>query len=77
MHDRNGKASETIRPHVMPVGVYSIVQIADVKFVTYRAKPSKKRPNPKIKYRHTERMLAWRPRELQEFWSRFVKPAGV
>ncbi len=73
MQDRDGKASETIRPNVIPVGIFSIVRITDVQFVTYRAKPSKKRPNPKIKYRHTERMLGWRPREFQEFWSQFVK----
>jgi hypothetical protein len=44
-----------------------------VKFITLRARPSKKRPNPAVKYQHKERMLAWRPRELHEFWSRFIK----
>jgi hypothetical protein len=60
-----------------PLGLQSIIRLITVQFITYRAKPSKKRPNPAIRYRHNERMLAWRPRELQEFWGRFINRSDV
>ncbi len=61
----------------VPIGLFSIVQVTNVQFVTLRAKPTKKRPNPAVAYRRKERMLAWRPREFHEFWSRFVNGSDV
>ena len=59
----------------IPVGIVTIVQEADVNFVSLlnlRKLTSKKGPWSRERYKHKERMTIWRPTELHYFWRRML-----
>lgn len=63
-------------PVPIPIGLMTILQVVDVKFVSLRKLPTKEWPHGEIEYQHTERMIAWRPRELHEFLRRMLGEDG-
>ncbi len=56
----------------IPIGVMAIIKVLDVKFLTFAGKFSWRYPHRKVEHRYKERMMAWRPTELNEFWRRML-----
>jgi hypothetical protein len=56
----------------IPIGLMTIIQVVDVRFLTFAGKFSWRYPHRKIVNRHKERMMAWRPTELHEFLRRML-----